>query len=57
MAKEHGAIQAANTSMFGALMQAENLGPPRKAYGDSLRVYFARSPRLPILGSRPATLK
>ena len=44
-ATEHGAIQAANTAMFGALMQAGNLGLPREAYGDAFRVTFAKKPK------------
>ena len=43
---EQRAIQAANTAMFGALMQAGNLGLPREAYGDAFRVTFAKKPRL-----------
>ena len=46
IATEHGAIQAANTAMFGALMQAGNLGLPREAYCDAFRVTFAKKPRL-----------
>ncbi len=46
IATEHGAIQAANTAMFGALMQAGNLGLPKEAYGDAFRVTFAKKPRL-----------
>jgi len=32
--------------MFGALMQAGNLGLPKEAYGDAFRVTFAKKPRL-----------
>jgi 2-oxoisovalerate ferredoxin oxidoreductase beta subunit len=46
IATERGATQAANTAMFGALMQAGNLGLPREAYGNAFRVTFAKKPRL-----------
>jgi 2-oxoisovalerate ferredoxin oxidoreductase beta subunit len=46
IATEKGATQAANTAMFGALMQAGNLGLPREAYGDAFRVTFAKKPKL-----------
>jgi 2-oxoisovalerate ferredoxin oxidoreductase beta subunit len=46
IAAEHGAKQAANTAMFGALMQAGNLGLPNEAYGDAFRVTFAKKPKL-----------
>jgi len=46
IATEKGAVQAANTAMFGALMQAGGLGLPREAYGDAFRVTFAKKPRL-----------
>ena len=46
IATERGAVQAANTAMFGALMQAGNLGLPREAYGDAFRVTFAKKPNL-----------
>jgi len=46
IATERGATQAANTAMFGALMQAGNLGLPREAYGDAFKVTFAKKPRL-----------
>jgi Pyruvate/2-oxoacid:ferredoxin oxidoreductase gamma subunit len=45
-ATEHGAIQAANTAMFGVLMQAGNLVLPKEAYGDAFRVTFAKKHRL-----------
>jgi len=32
--------------MFGALMQAGNLGLPREAYGDAFSVTFAKKPKL-----------
>mgnify|MGYP003795998903 CR=1 FL=1 len=32
--------------MFGALMQAGNLGLPNEAYGDAFRVTFAKKPKL-----------
>ena len=44
-ATEHGTIQAANTAMFGALMQAGNLGLPKEAYGEASWVTFAKKPR------------
>jgi 2-oxoisovalerate ferredoxin oxidoreductase beta subunit len=46
IATEKGAHQAANTAMFGALMQAGNLGLPREAYEDAFRVTFAKKPKL-----------
>jgi 2-oxoisovalerate ferredoxin oxidoreductase beta subunit len=46
IATEKGAAQAANTAMFGALMQAGNLGLPREAYGNAFRVTFAKKPKL-----------
>jgi 2-oxoisovalerate ferredoxin oxidoreductase beta subunit len=46
IATEKGAHQAANTAMFGALMQAGNLGLPREAYKDAFRVTFAKKPKL-----------
>ena len=46
IATEHGAIQAANTAMFGALMQGRNSGQSHEAYGDSFRVIFAKKPWL-----------
>ena len=46
IATKLGAAQAANTAMFGALMQAGNLGLPREAYGNAFRVTFAKKPRL-----------
>ncbi len=46
IATEKGAVQAANTAMFGALMQAGQLGLPREAYGDAFRVTFAKKPKL-----------
>jgi hypothetical protein len=33
-------------AMFGALMQAGNLGLSREAYGDAFRVTFAKKPKL-----------
>ncbi|MBK7386695.1 MAG: 2-oxoacid:acceptor oxidoreductase family protein [Methanothrix sp.] len=41
-----GASMAANTTMFGALMQAGDLGLPREAYGNAFRVTFAKKPKL-----------
>jgi 2-oxoisovalerate ferredoxin oxidoreductase beta subunit len=32
--------------MFGALMQAGDLGLPREAYGNAFRVTFAKKPKL-----------
>lgn len=46
IATEKGAHQAANTAMFGALMQAGNLGLPHEAYGNAFRVTFAKKPKL-----------
>ncbi|HPT18631.1 MAG TPA: 2-oxoacid:acceptor oxidoreductase family protein [Methanothrix sp.] len=46
IATEKGAVQAANTAMFGAVMQAGKLGLPREAYGDAFRVTFAKKPKL-----------
>ena len=46
IAAEKGAHQAANTDMFGALMQAGNLGLPREAFGNAFRVTFAKKPKL-----------
>jgi len=46
IATERGVQQAANTAMFGALMQAGDLGLPREAYGDAFRVTFAKKPKL-----------
>ncbi len=46
IATEKGIQQAANTAMFGALMQAGNLGLPREAYGNAFKVTFAKKPEL-----------
>src|SRR5512136_1795843 len=46
IATEKGAHQAANTAMFGALMQAGDLGLPREAYSNAFRVTFAKKPKL-----------
>ena len=46
IAKEKGATQAANTAMFGALMQAGKLGLPNEAYANAFRVTFAKKPKL-----------
>ena len=46
IAKEQGATQAANTAMFGALMQAGKLGLPNEAYANAFRVTFAKKPKL-----------
>jgi len=46
IATDKGAQQAANTAMFGALMQAGNLGLPREAYGNAFKVTFAKKPKL-----------
>ncbi len=46
IATEKGTSQAANTAMFGALMQAGNLGLPHEAYGNAFRVTFAKKPKL-----------
>jgi 2-oxoisovalerate ferredoxin oxidoreductase beta subunit len=39
-------VQAANTAMFGTLMQAGNLGLPKEAYGNAFQVIFAKKPKL-----------
>jgi 2-oxoisovalerate ferredoxin oxidoreductase beta subunit len=46
IAKERGATQAANTAMFGGLMQAGKLGLPNEAYANAFRVTFAKKPKL-----------
>ncbi|MDD1759559.1 MAG: 2-oxoacid:acceptor oxidoreductase family protein [Methanothrix sp.] len=46
IATEKGTHQAANTAMFGAVMQVGNLGLPREAYKDAFRVTFAKKPKL-----------
>lgn len=46
IAAEKGVHQAANTAMFGALMQAGNLDLPREAYGNAFKVTFAKKPKL-----------
>jgi 2-oxoisovalerate ferredoxin oxidoreductase beta subunit len=46
IAAGHGAIQATNTTMLGALMQAGNLGLPREACSNAFQVTFAKKPRL-----------
>jgi 2-oxoisovalerate ferredoxin oxidoreductase beta subunit len=46
IATEKGTHQAANTAMFGALMQAGNLNLPREAYANAFRVTFAKKPNL-----------
>jgi 2-oxoisovalerate ferredoxin oxidoreductase beta subunit len=46
IASEKGAAQAANTAMFGALMQAGNLRLPKEAYGNAFHVAFAKKPKL-----------
>jgi 2-oxoisovalerate ferredoxin oxidoreductase beta subunit len=46
IAGEKGAHQAANTAMFGALMQTGNLGLPKEAYGNAFKVTFAKKPKL-----------
>jgi 2-oxoisovalerate ferredoxin oxidoreductase beta subunit len=46
IATDKGAHMAANTAMFGALMQAGKLGLPREAYGNAFRVTFAKKPKL-----------
>ncbi len=46
IAMEKGVQQAANTAMFGALMQAGNLGLPREAYANAYKVTFAKKPKL-----------
>ena len=45
-AKKHRAIQAANTAMFGALMQTGNLGLLNEDYGNAFRATFAKKPKL-----------
>ncbi|MDD1753053.1 MAG: 2-oxoacid:acceptor oxidoreductase family protein, partial [Methanotrichaceae archaeon] len=46
IAIDMGAQQAANTVMFGALMEAGELGLPREAYGNAFNVTFAKKPKL-----------
>jgi len=46
IAIDKGAHQAANTAMFGALMEAGGLGLPREAYGNAFKVTFAKKPKL-----------
>jgi len=46
IATEKGAQQAANTAMFGALMQTGKLGLPREAFGNAFKVTFAKKPKL-----------
>ena len=46
IATDKGAHMAANTAMFGALMQTGKLGLPREAYGNAFRVTFAKKPKL-----------
>ncbi|MDD1742409.1 MAG: 2-oxoacid:acceptor oxidoreductase family protein [Methanotrichaceae archaeon] len=46
IARESGVQRAANTAMFGALMEAGNLGLPREAYGNAFKVTFAKKPNL-----------
>ncbi|HII07262.1 MAG TPA: ketoisovalerate oxidoreductase [Methanotrichaceae archaeon] len=41
-----GVEQAANTAMFGALMEAGNLGLPGEAFGRALERTFAKKPKL-----------
>ena len=40
-----GVHMAANTAMFGALMQTGNLGLPKEAYGNAFKVTFAKKPK------------
>jgi 2-oxoisovalerate ferredoxin oxidoreductase beta subunit len=46
IAREFGVQKAANTAMFGALMEAGNLDLPREAYGNAFKVTFAKKPKL-----------
>lgn len=46
IASEKGVVQAANTVMFGALMEAGNLELPREAYGNAFKATFAKKPKL-----------
>jgi 2-oxoisovalerate ferredoxin oxidoreductase beta subunit len=46
IAIDMGAQQAANTVMFGALMEAGELGLPKEAYGNAFNVTFAKKPKL-----------
>jgi 2-oxoisovalerate ferredoxin oxidoreductase beta subunit len=46
IATDKGAHMAANTAMFGALMQTGKLGLPSEAYGNAFRVTFAKKPKL-----------
>ena len=46
IAIDKGAHQAANTAMFGALMEAGNLGLQREAYGNAFKVTFIKKLKL-----------
>jgi 2-oxoisovalerate ferredoxin oxidoreductase beta subunit len=46
IASERDAAQTANTAMFGALIEAGNLGLPKEAYGNAFQVTFAKKPKL-----------
>ncbi|NYT02673.1 MAG: ketoisovalerate oxidoreductase [Methanosarcinales archaeon] len=46
IATSKGVEQAVNTAMFGALMEAGDLGLPREAYGNAFKYTFAKKPKL-----------
>lgn len=46
IALSRGVEQAANTAMFGALMELGNLGLPREAFGGAFERTFAKKPKL-----------
>lgn len=46
IALSRGVEQAANTAMFGALMELGNLGLPREAFGGAFKRTFAKKPKL-----------
>ncbi|MCJ7443504.1 MAG: 2-oxoacid:acceptor oxidoreductase family protein [Methanotrichaceae archaeon] len=46
IATDMGVQQAANTAMFGALMETGNLGLSREAYSNAFKVTFAKKPQL-----------
>lgn len=46
IAVDMGVQQAANTAMFGALMEVGDLGLPRETYSNAFNVSFAKKPQL-----------
>ena len=46
LASARGVQQAANTAMFGALMEVGNLGLPRESFGGAFKHTFAKKPKL-----------